>query len=44
MNLETASENIRTMGGAVKASTIPGKHTEGSIESEVFYVGSNRAS
>ena len=37
MNLETASENFRTMGESMKDSAVPGKQTEVSVEAEVIY-------
>ena len=43
MNLETASENVRTMGESMKAATVPGKQTEGSVQSEVLSEGSSGA-
>ena len=41
MNIETASANVRTMGEAVKAAAVPGKQTEGYIESEILYEGAS---
>ena len=43
MNLETASENVRTMGEAVKAFFVPSKQTEVYIEAEVLSEGSSGA-
>ena len=36
MNIETASENVRTMDKFVKASSIPDKHNEESVDPEVL--------
>ena len=36
MNLETYSENFRAMDEDVKASEIPDKQNEESVEAEVF--------
>ena len=43
MNIETASENVRTMGEAMKAAAVPVKHTEGCVEAEVLSEGSSGA-
>ena len=36
MNIETASENVRTMDEAVKAAAVPDKQNEESVESELL--------
>ena len=41
MNIETASANVRTMCEAVKSAAVPGKQTEGYIESEILYEGAS---
>ena len=41
MNIETASANVRSMSEALKSAAVPGKQTEGYIESEILYEGAS---
>ena len=43
MNIETGSENVRTMGEAVKSTAVPGKHTEGYVDAGVISEGASGA-
>ena len=43
MNIDTAYSNVRTMVESVKTATVPGKHTEGSVEYELLCEGASVA-